>query len=80
VQVAAGGTAEDIAVLKNSANERLIFVFNATDNKRSFELKNKLLPVNSTCFDYYTGEQFNNPDNLQVTVPPQDVKVIIIKK
>jgi hypothetical protein len=80
VQVDAGGTAEDIAVLKNSANERLIFVFNATDNKRSFELKNKLLPVNSTCFDYYTGEQFNNPDNLQVTVPPQDVKVIIIKK
>ena len=80
VKVLSGGSIKDINVLKNSTNERLIFVFNDTGKTKKFTLLNKQLPAGAKCFDYYAGRKIINFTKINVIVPPQDVKVIIIKK
>lgn len=80
VKVLSGGSVADVTVLKNSANERLIFVFNNTDKTKKFVLLNKRLPAKASCFEYYTKKEISSPSKINVVVPPQDVKVIVIKK
>lgn len=80
IKVLSGGSDADVTVLKNSASERLIFVFNNTDKVRKIILLNKRLPAKANCFDYYSKEKFNSPAKINLIVPAQDVKVIVVKK
>ena len=80
VKVLSGGSASDVTVLKNSANERLVFVFNNTDKVKKMTLLNKRLPAKANCFDYYSKERINSPGKINVIIPAQDVKVIVVKK
>lgn len=74
-----GTSGKNLAVLRNKANERLIFIFNPSGKAKTCTVKNFKVPTNSKLKDFYTGKTFKSNQKATIKIPGLDVKVLVLK-
>jgi hypothetical protein len=80
VKIISGFTKDDLAVLKNAKDERLIFLFNNGGETKEFRFKNLKLIPNAKIFDYYENKNLGNPENMNIKIKGGSAKVIVYTK
>ncbi len=68
----------DLLVLEHGA-ERLVLLFNESAAPKRVTLKNTGIRKGQTARAYYSGRTFDNPGNIALTIPANDVEVIHIQ-